>query len=132
MIKDLEYAFSQNDPISFVAMTDGDIVGFTWGYRLPSDKFSFLDGKIRNSASYMAEIAVNGKKRTRGIGSMLGLAFILESERLGMDEVVLRTDENNTASMALFRKLGFLPIPDENSRGSVYDPEYPSRIYLRR
>jgi RimJ/RimL family protein N-acetyltransferase len=40
-------------------------------------------------------------------------------------EFILRTDERNKASMALYQKLAFIPL-------GVKDPEYPERIYLSR
>lgn len=95
----------------------------TWGYRLPLDKFPFLEGKVKSNCSYMDEIAVRGKVRKKGIGRMLGDAYLLEARKQGMDEVALRTDERNEASMALFKKIGFNSL-------ELYDPQYANRIYL--
>ena len=105
----------------------------TWGYRLPLDKFPFLEGKVKSNCSYMDEIAVRGDKRLKGIGTLLGRAYIESVRQQGLSEVVLRTDERNDSSMSLFGKLGFSGIADsESSRGKVYDPQFPNRIYLRR
>lgn len=130
---DLEYAKSKQDTIILVAETGDELIGFTWGYKLPLEKFPFLKGNIKGKASYIDEIAVNGDKRQRNIGTLLGRNYLETAEKQGMLEVVLRTDERNVASMALFKKLGFSDIPDlENPRLKVYDPEFPDRIYLKK
>lgn len=51
-------------------------------------------------------------------------AFV-ESAKAGFDEMVLRTDENNTASITLFSSVGFVSL------GNI-DPNYPTRPYMRR
>ena len=123
----MKYAQQQANPIILVAETE-DLVGFAWGYNLQIKKFPFLDGLVEN-VTYMDEIAVISDVRTKGIGTLLGNEF-LESAKVVSSEVVLRTDERNTASMALFKKLGFEPVRKQET--IIYDPEFPSRIYLRR
>ncbi len=131
--KDLVSGLSQKNPIALVADNGKGLTGFTWGYQLPLEKFPCLAGKVQKEVSYMDEIAVRGNRREKGIGTALGLRYLETAKQQGMLEVVLRTDERNKASMALFRKLGFRDIPDPSSpRGKVYDPIFPERIYLRR
>lgn len=125
IIEDLELALSQESPIVLVGEDRNQLIGFTWGYNLPFDKFPFLRRKISPNCSYMDEIAVRADMRKKGIGTRLGEAYLSEAERRGIGRVVLRTDERNEASMALFKKLGF-----ENS--GIRDPQYPNRIYLRK
>ncbi|MBI2632238.1 GNAT family N-acetyltransferase [Candidatus Pacearchaeota archaeon] len=120
--KDLLFALSQNSPILLVAKYDGIIKGITWGYQLPLPKFPFLKEVIDPDSNYMDEIAVDGKVRKRGIGKLLGSAYI---DQCTAPEIVLRTDERNNASMGLFSSLGF-------KNTGVKDPEFPYRIYLRR
>ncbi|MFH1071991.1 MAG: GNAT family N-acetyltransferase [Nanoarchaeota archaeon] len=133
IVQDMEFALSQPDPILLVAENSTGLAGFTWGYRLPREKFPFLAGKIAEDTNYMDEISVCGSKRLKGIATQLGSAYLENARAQGMREVVLRTDERNTASMSLFWKLGFSGIPDPgNSRGSVYDPDFQYRIYLKR
>ena len=96
---------------------------------MPIEKFPFLDGKIGDS-SYMDEIAVRGNTRMKGMGYRLGLSYLETAKLQGFNEVVLRTDDRNTASMALFGRLGFEKI--KNGDGYVYDPEFSNRIYLRK
>jgi len=130
IIADLEFALNQPNPIVLVAELGSELAGMSWGYKIPFDKFPFLKGKIPAESSYMDEIAVRGDRRRIGIGKALGRAFIEASKNLS--EVVLRTDERNPASIALFKRLGFSAIPDpKNPRGLVYDQQYPNRIYLR-
>ena len=71
----------------------------------------------------MDEIAVRGDKRIKGIATMMGTEYIEQARSKDMDGVVLRTDIWNSASMTLFRKLGF-----ENT--GIFDPKYRDRIYL--
>ncbi len=130
---DLGFALTQQDPIVLVAESHDRLVGMTWGYRLPLDKFPFLNGKVSIEASYMDEIAVRGDGRLRGIGTLLGENYIEAVRQQRLSEVVLRTDERNISSMSLFRKLGFLTIPNaEDQRRVFYDPQFPNRIYLRK
>lgn len=128
IIEDLEFCKKQQSPIILVAENDDGLIGYTWGYKLPFEKFPFLEGLVPEKSSYMDEIAVKADKRLRGIGTMLGKSYLEEALNQGMDAVTLRTDERNVASMALFRKLGSGPVTNEGS--AVYDPEYKNRIYL--
>lgn len=125
VVEDLELALSQKDTIVLVAGEGESLLGMTWGYRLPLDKFPFLEGKTKPNCSYMDEIAVRGQCRQRGIGRVLGNAYLTEARRQGMDEVSLRTDERNAASMALFRSLGFSLL-------GIRDPRYFNRQYLSK
>ena len=119
--EDLEFAFSQQNPIVLVAEEKGELVGFTWGYTLPIEKFPFLDGVCREDVIYMDEVAVSGNKRRQGIGTKLVEAFMAQLP----DGCILRTDQRNVASAGLFAKTGF------TSTG-IYDPKYTERIYLKR
>ena len=131
--QDLESGRSQRNPFVLVADNGKGLMGFTWGYQLPLEKFPCLAGKVPKETNYMDEIAVGRSKREKGIGTALGLKYLERAQEQGMLEVVLRTDERNEASMGLFKKLGFISIPNTKSaRGKIYDPEYPDRIYLRR
>lgn len=121
---DLEFAFSQNAAIVLIAELD-EIVGFTWGYQIPLNKFPFLNGLVNQEANYMDEIAVNGNMRKRGIGKLLGQTYIERIRVANTPEIILRTDERNSSSMALFQSLGF-----ENMH--ILDPDYDYRVYLRR
>lgn len=133
IIGDLEFALKQPDSIVLVAENSDGLIAFTWGYRIPFDKFLFLKGKIPVESSYMDEIAVRGDKRLKGIGTLIGINYIEVVRQQGLSEVILRTDERNKSSMSLFGKLGFLGIPSfESSKGKVYDPQFLDRIYLRR
>jgi len=133
IVEDLGFALAQPDPIVLVAENSDGLAGMTWGYRIPFEKFPFLQGKVPAESSYMDEIVVRGDKRLKGIGTLLGRAYIEAVRQQGLSEVVLRTDERNASSMSLFGKLGLSGIADpESSRGRVYDPQFPNRIYLRR
>ncbi len=131
--EDLELAVSQPLPVILVAEDDKEIIGFTWGYKLPFEKFYFLKGKVSEKASYIDEIAVKKEKRRKGIGTLLGEKYIEIARQQGTQEIVLRTDERCKGSMSLFWNLGFDSIPNKKvARGKVYDPQYCRRIYLRK
>ena len=121
--QDLNLAFSEKEPIVLVAEVDKTLAGFVWGYKLPLEKFSWLLGVIDGNVNYMDEIAVGGDRRIKGIGTRLGVEYLELVRRKNMTGVALRTDIWNSASMALFRKLGF-----QNT--GIFDPKYKSRIYL--
>ena len=132
IIKDLEFAISQRDPIILVAQNKDGLAGMTWGYKLPIEKFPFLERKVPTNSSYMDEIAVAGNKRFKGVGTLLGRAYIDIAAQQNQG-IVLRTDDRNEASMTLFRKLGLKGIPDiTNPKGNIYDPQYQNRIYLMK
>ena len=125
---DLSDAMRESNSFVLVAQADTSVVGFTCGYRLPAEKFPFLGDCARDSI-YMDEIAVAGSCRLRGVGRSLGDAFLEQVVQQGFRTAVLRTDERNVASMALFTKLGFRPLRSE--QGTIlYDPNYANRIYL--
>lgn len=125
---DLVDAVREANSFVLVAQADTSLVGFTWGYKLPAEKFPFLGDYARESI-YMDEIAVAGSCRLRGVGRSLGDAFLDQVAQQGFKTAVLRTDERNVASMALFAKLGFQPLRSE--QGTIlYDPNYANRIYL--
>ena len=133
IVGDLEFALVQPDSVVLVAENSDGIAGMTWGYKISFEKFPFLLGKISTESSYMDEIAVRGDNRLKGVGMLLGRAYIKAVRQQGLSEIVLRTDERNISSMSLFGKLGFSGIADsESSRGKVYDSQFPNRIYLRR
>ena len=68
---------------------------------------------------------MRGNKRLRGVGTMLGSAFLEAAKAQGLREATLRTDERNPASVTLFKKIGF-------EKMGIYDPEFPSRIYMKK
>lgn len=122
---DLHYAQTQENPLVLVSETNGELTGFSWGYTLPLEKFPFLKGNVPARAQYMDEIAVRSDRRKKGIGKALGTAYLKRIQERGLPEVILRTDERNESSMSLFKSLGF-------SSTGIYDPDYPTRLYLRR
>ncbi len=128
--EDLRYAQKQDDCVVLVACDDDRLVGFTWGYRMPIEKFPFLEGLVEQGANYMDEMAVLKQNRTKGVGTLLGKEYFRIVSEKGAPESVLRTDRRNTASVALFGKLGYTRVMDSDS--PVMDPEFEDRLYFRR
>jgi ribosomal protein S18 acetylase RimI-like enzyme len=119
--EDIDYAKNQGDFIGKLATNSMNVVGFTWGYRLPLDKFPFLDFK---NSIYVDELAVRKDFRKKGIGTRLTEMIIEDARRLGYDNVALRTDVNGSA---------YLFYTDRNFKDTgIRDPEYPERTYRRR
>jgi len=125
VLEDLDFARLQVAPIVLVAEQESRLVGMIWGYKIPLEKFPFLKGRISPNASYMDEIAVASPMRGKGIAKNLGREFERISREQRTPEIVLRTDERNVASMALFRSLGY------NLLG-IRDPEFYYRQYFAK
>ena len=130
IIGDLRYAQSRPDPLVLVASSECRVDGFVWGYRVDLETMDWLRGVVAPETNYMDDIAVRGSARRRGIGKGLGAEYLRQTDVAGIP-VVLRTDVANAASMALFRRLGFMPL--HRSDGDwFYDPKEESRVYLLR
>ena len=56
---------------------------------------------------YLAILAVGHFYRNRGIGTRLSRLLLDEMKREGVDEIVLETEDTNSASLTLYEKLGF-------------------------
>jgi len=130
VVEDLNLGLNSEGSIVLVAEYENQLLGFTWGYNLPLEKFSFLESLVSSNSSYMDEIAVMPFARIKNIGSTLCQEYFKSVSDAGLDSVVLRTDIRNEASMALFKKNGFTPVV--NSSESVYDPIEEKRIYLEK
>jgi N-acetylglutamate synthase and related acetyltransferases len=59
----------------------------------------------------LAKMAVDTKARGRGIGYLLGVALIEKARERGFSRIVLEGNTKMTASISLYRKLGFEEIP---------------------
>ncbi len=102
----------------------GKIIGFTWGYQLPFNKFPFLRNNVNKNSGYVDELAVKSDFRRKGIGESLLLKLMKSFKEKQMKQVACRTLTNCNA-YPLFRKLGFRDI------GRI-DPNdmYENRVYL--
>ena len=125
IIKDLNFALSQEKNIILVAEQKDKLLGFAWGYKIPLEEFPFLKGQINSSSNYLDEIAVKGDQRNKKIGLMLGRTYLNFVEKQGLKEVILRTDINNKASLGLFKKLKFEEL-------NIFDPKYDQRRYFSK
>jgi len=122
--EDINFALSQKDFIGKLALNSNNVVGFTWGYKLPLEKFPFLKEVVGEDVIYIDELAVKSDFRRRKIGSMLTNMLIEDASRLGYDILTLRTDINGIAYI-FYSKLGF-----EDT--SIRDPQYPERTYMKK
>lgn len=124
--KDIEYGKSQKDFVGYIAVDSNDnVIGFTWGYALPLEKFPFLSNLVREVPYfYVDELAVKRDYRRRGIGRSLTLALLREAKEKDYKYAILRTDVRGGA-YKFYEKLGF---EDTGKR----DPQYPERTYMGR
>lgn len=123
--EDLEFALSQELPIVLVAEDEFRILGMSWGYKLPFEKYPFLRGVVNNNSSYMDEMAVKKDVRRKGIAKALGKGYLEVAKTPGVKEVALRTDIWNFPAMATYRSLGFESL-------GIFDPTYKDRLYLTK
>jgi ribosomal protein S18 acetylase RimI-like enzyme len=128
--RDLSFSLSQPFPVNLVAENGNGLVGMIWGCLIPLDHFAFLKDHILSETHYLDDIAVRQDRRMCGIGTQLGLQYLEEVKKMGISEIILRTDERNVASMALFKKLGFSPLYADNQL--LRDPNHFHRIYLKK
>lgn len=123
VLEDIRYAFAQQNTIALIAKLNSETIGFTWGYRLPKEKFPFLDG-IDEKSIYGDEMAVKKEYRREGVGTKLLKEMWKLSKQMGMKEWVCRTD-NNSLVYPLLIELGAKDL-------LILDPEYPSRTYISK
>lgn len=132
---DIRFCQSQTNPKILIAQAgetsrifddNYEIVGFCWGYKLPIDKFPFLDGEIDKDSGYGDELAVKSYFRRKRIGENLMLELIKSFKENQMKQAIVRT-LTTTKAYPLFRKLGFEDIGrvDKNDI-------YKNRVYLVR
>lgn len=57
---------------------------------------------------YIAMLAVDGKCRRLGVGSLLVKFAVQKMRQLGAQEIVLETEAKNKAALKLYQKLGFI------------------------
>lgn len=122
--EDINFALSQEDFIGKLALNSNNVIGFTWGYRLPLEKFPFLKEVVGEDVIYIDELAVKSDFRRRKIGTTLTNMLIGDVSKLGYNTITLRTNTNGFAYI-FYKKLGFEDI-------GVRDPDYPERTYMKK
>lgn len=67
-----------------------------------------MEDRMGRKRGYIAMLAVDPKHRGKKIGTKL-VEMVMEAlEKVDIDEIVLETEINNEASLALYEKLGFV------------------------
>jgi GNAT superfamily N-acetyltransferase len=71
----------------------------------------------------LAKMAVDTKARGRGIGYLLGVALIEKARQRGFTRIILEGNTKMTASISLYRKLGFkeVPLAEINQKQSIHE-----------
>ncbi len=70
----------------------------------------------------LAKMAVDEQAQGHGIGYLLGLALIEKARERGFSRIVLEGNTKMTASISLYRKLGFkeVPLAEINLKQSIH------------
>ena len=89
----LEQAYPQA-VIPTVAESDGQVIGYQLSTRNPI-------------GAHLARLAVRPAMQGRGVGRLLVADFIHQAERNGMYRLTVNTQSDNTASLALYTRIGF-------------------------
>jgi GNAT superfamily N-acetyltransferase len=101
VVKDHGPFLADPSTMAFVAVDDGEVIGWAWGLRQ------------RHAAGYtqvqLYEIEVTETARRRGVGRALLTAFRDQAVREGHRRMWLFTDSDNHAAMALYEAEGGEP-----------------------
>ncbi len=125
VVRGLNSGISESNSIVLVAENSNGLIGLTWGFDIPLEKFPFLVDNCMINTSYIAELAVSPRNRNEGVGTLLGEAYVERAMEKRTSEIILRTDERNPAALKLYKNVGFSEI-------NVRDPKYNNRIYLSK
>jgi ribosomal-protein-alanine N-acetyltransferase len=89
----LERAYPQA-VLATVAETDGQVLGYQLSTRNPL-------------GAHLARLAVRPELQGRGMGRLLVADLIQQAERHGMYHLTVNTQSDNSASLALYKRIGF-------------------------
>ena len=104
----LERAYPQA-VLATVAEADGQVLGYQLSTRNPL-------------GAHLARLAVRPELQGRGVGRALVADLIRQAERHGMYRLTVNTQNDNSASLALYRKTGFR---ETGERYPVYQLQVP-------
>jgi len=97
-VREVAGHLEQEPGLCFVAVENGDIVGFALG----AESYEILD-----ETGHLEWVAVAPEQRRDGLATRLIDAFVEELRRRGRREVVADVSSANEASRTLFRRAGF-------------------------
>ena len=130
VIKDIRKQMKCSNAVGFLALYDGEVIGFTWGYEISKNDLQEISGVksldiiFENSrVFYIDELGVSPLFRNKGIGEQLSrtlLAAVRNSCEIRC--FTLRTDIKAVAARNLYIKLGFSDL-------SIRDAEHSQRTY---
>ena len=114
--------FGHRGSVCFVAESEGRFVHYSWVFtdvfRSPLVEVPFESSKLRSNDSYIGPVFT--VPRSRGMIYFYVLPVILEYLReSGSERVLVLVDGSNNAAVRFYRKLGFVPITDAQSKGVI-------------
>ncbi len=132
VLKDIENELREPNAKMLLALKDGQVVGFTWGYFVDRSKLRKISGNWNldfifdknEKIYYIDELGVDSLYRKRGIGKMLTDALLLAIPP-ETNKLILRTDKEADSARQLYEKLHFIEL-------EVLDEEHHSRSYWLR
>lgn len=68
--------------------------------------------KIDNETFELVKMGVTEKAQGKKIGELLGLAAIKFAKSQKMEKIILESNRKLTAALSLYKKLGFVEVPD--------------------
>ena len=125
----IRYNSEQVKPVSLVAVSNGNLIGFNFAHELPVTGYEFLDNVIKRPTYFGFKLGVdpetkNGKPEYRGhgVGTALLKAKIALAQDKGFRQIVGRT-KNLPKMRGIYEKLGYVEIGPK-------DPKDPLRVYF--
>lgn len=118
VMSDLKRELQLPGAIGYAAL-DPHVVGFTWGYRVDRQRLQTISGGNMFDylfvggveAFYIDELGVGASERKTGVGRLMTSELLKSVWRERYNRVILRTDDNATAAVGLYRHLGFVRQP---------------------
>jgi ribosomal protein S18 acetylase RimI-like enzyme len=101
-LKSLQHAFSQAGPASVAIAADGQIIGYQVSTKNPF-------------GAHLARLAVHPILQGRNLGYVIVQELLRQLQQGGVRRLTVNTQSDNRASLALYRKIGFVPTGERYS-----------------
>lgn len=131
VLTDIQEQLKKEKAVLVLAVNEGEIIGFTWGYGVDkklmevisnSNLLSFLFEPSPKSVFYIDEIGVDKRHRMHGVGGKITKSIVNQTKKIGVNCWCLRTHINAMPARKMYSKLGFsdLKIKDGKHHDRTY------------